>query len=131
MSRKFAITPDIERQVAAQFRQRALTIFVVDSACAVVSRILAREANVSCGRETLLDATKTGSLHAVDYGAVYTDNESDRGGAVRKAWNVNTLEAFAHVHAARIIASRQQRAAILNANKPTFTTVSGLSPVKR
>ena|SRR5437870_3060818 len=119
MTAKFAIAPEIERMVTELKPSHGLTVFYVESAQAIVARVLvANGVNATCGRRALLEAIATGSLHAVDYGAIYTDNDEDRGGALRKAFNVNTVQAFAHVHATRLANARNQRAAALNASKP-------------
>jgi hypothetical protein len=118
MGKKFAITPDIESWVIDRFNPYGITTIIVASARAEAARYTV------CSEKKLIHAIACGSLHAIDYAPFFTDNENNRGGAIRWAFNPNTVAAWAKDDAAIIAAHRLERVAILNANKTSVDSTA-------
>jgi len=115
---KLVVRPEDEKQVIERFKKHCVTICHVGSACAKAARYTV------CGSRKLINAVRCGSLHAIDYAPqVGWDNETDKGGAIRLAFNVNTITAWAIDDAAIVRAHRLENAARLNAFRtaPTLT----------
>jgi len=118
MGKKFAVTSDIECRVIERFGPtHGVTTTFISSA-----RVMAARYTV-CDEKKLKRAIRTGSLHAIDYGPFFTDNETDSGGAIRMAFNPTTVAAWAKDDAATIAAHRLENVARLNANKPDHSFI--------
>lgn len=113
---KFPITPEVEQEVIRRHQTHSVSICYVSSARAEAARYTV------CDEDKLLKAYRAGSLAAVDWNSYYDDVDGNQGRAVRLAFNVDSVAAWARDDAAIVQANRQQHLARLNARWVTDTS---------